>query len=271
MEPSDVLGLHREHGQLVHAARAAAPLALQARGMQHLQRPRRSIDVSVEPRDCVVEVGLGHAAARIGQNTAPRAAGPRGRLALSVVARGRSAVLSDESLLGLGLGMPRGEVLLTEHDPRWARCFELERAGILAALPGIGLSLEHVGSTSVPALVAKPILDVLGWCPDVADIDRRMPALERRGYVFKGERGIPGRRYLVRYDAAKQIGFIHLHLYAQSHPQVAEVLAFRDTLRAHPEVATLYAELKRSLQREHPCDLDRYVELKSAFIVAHSK
>jgi GrpB-like predicted nucleotidyltransferase (UPF0157 family) len=180
-------------------------------------------------------------------------------------------LLTDEALLGSGLGMPRGEVVLAEHDPRWARCFEIESANILAALPGIGLSLEHVGSTSVPGLVAKPILDVLGSCLDVADIDRHIPALERLGYQSKGERGIPGRRYLARYDAAEQVGFIHLHFYARSHEQVAELLVFRDALRARPDVAQAYAELKRSLQRKYPRDLDRYVESKSAFIIAHAK
>ncbi len=181
------------------------------------------------------------------------------------------SLLTDEQLATFGLGMTRGRVTLRDHDPRWALCYELERANIRAAFADLDISLEHVGSTSVPGLIAKPILDILGWATDVAEIDRRISNLAPLGYRYRGERGIAGRRYLVRRDETDRIAFIHLHLYDESHDEVAHLLTFRDALRAQPDVAQEYGHLKRALQSSHADDIDAYVAAKSNFIRQHSR
>lgn len=170
-------------------------------------------------------------------------------------------MLTDDELFRLGLGMPRSEVILRPHDARWARAFQLVAADLAAALPGA--EFEHIGSTAVPGIAAKPILDVLGICPDLDALDRGAASL---GYECKGEHGIPGRRYCVLYDAAGIVGFVHLHAFPSGHAEIARHLAFRDRLRKSRGLARAYERLKLGLQRRHARERDRYTDGKAEFI-----
>ncbi len=138
-----------------------------------------------------------------------------------------------------------GGVVLQEHNPLWAEAFRMERERLALALPF--LEFHHVGSTAVPALCAKPILDILAVAPDLDQLDIHRLAFEKLGYEYKGEFGISGRRYCVLYDAAKEIGFVQLHAFARGSEEVARHLLFRDYLRAFPAVAEEYGSLKRAL------------------------
>lgn len=161
------------------------------------------------------------------------------------------------------LGLERGTVRLVPHDPAWAALFAAEAGRLRAALgPALPLALEHMGSTAVPGLAAKPILDLLGGYPPGAPVERWVRALVRAGYTHRGEQGIPGREFFRRGEPRAY----HLHLAVRDGSFWREHLAFRDALRARPAVRDAYAALKLELARRHPRDREAYIEGKGAFV-----
>jgi GrpB-like predicted nucleotidyltransferase (UPF0157 family) len=105
-----------------------------------------------------------------------------------------------------------------------------------AALGDTVIRIEHVGSTSVPGLAAKPILDMMPLVQDVRDVSKRITAMAAIGYIPRGEFGLPGRRYFVKGTADARL--VHCHLYAAGHPEVERHLAFRDYCARTPRHAT---------------------------------
>lgn len=163
------------------------------------------------------------------------------------------------------LGLASGTVRLVPADPAWAGLFAAERERLLAAVNGLPLVVEHVGSTAVPGLAAKPILDLMGGCPAGGDLAPYVAALEVAGYRHRGEYGIPGRQYFVRDDAGGRRTH-HLHLVEQGGAFWRAHLAFRDALRRSPDRAAAYAALKRALAARHPDDRAAYTDGKAAFV-----
>jgi GrpB-like predicted nucleotidyltransferase (UPF0157 family) len=134
----------------------------------------------------------------------------------------------------------RRPVVLVDYDPAWPARFERERARILDALGGEAQEVEHIGSTAVPGLAAKPIIDILVTVVDADDETAFVPPLERAGYVLRvRERG----HRMLRTPALD----VHVHVWAQSDPEVNRYLAFRDRLRASAEDRESYQRLKREL------------------------
>jgi GrpB-like predicted nucleotidyltransferase (UPF0157 family) len=174
-------------------------------------------------------------------------------------------------------------VLIAQYDPRWPAMFEAERSRILAACEGVADVVHHIGSTSVPGLAAKPVIDILIGVHDPALLDvsaevpadprideaiepagnkghvRFVQAFVRLGYTYRGENTLPGRLYL------KRAGW-HLHVTQIGSPFWVTHLAFRDWLREHPDDARAYATLKRSLAQRHGSDRIGYTEAKADFI-----
>lgn len=152
----------------------------------------------------------------------------------------------------------RGPVTLVEWTPAWAERFEREAARIREALGGT-VRIEHIGSTSVPGLAAKPIVDILLVVADVEDEDAYLPALERAGYVLRVRED--GHRMLRTPDLG-----VHVHVWADA--EIDRHLRFRDRLRASPEDRAAYERLKRELApREWP-DVNDYAEAKGPLIEA---
>lgn len=164
------------------------------------------------------------------------------------------------------LGMSREAVALVPHSSRWAEAFSLLSSRIQAALEGSGLELHHIGSTAIPGIQAKPILDLLGVVPELAVFDVFRSRLEDLGFTWKGEYGIPGRRYSVLYDAEGKLGFVHLHVFEAGHAEVARHLKFRDQLCVDPLLAREYDELKTQLQKKFAGERSKYTEAKASFI-----
>ena len=163
----------------------------------------------------------------------------------------------------MSLGLESGTVRLVPYDPAWAALFAAEARRLHAALgPELPLALEHTGSTAVPGLAAKPILDLLGGYPPGTSVERYVAALVRAGYVHRGEQGIPGREFFRRGEPRAY----HLHLAEQNGAFWREHLAFRDALRAQPAVRDAYAGLKLELARRFPRDREAYIEGKGAFV-----
>lgn len=150
----------------------------------------------------------------------------------------------------------------------WRPAFDAEAASLRDALGDCVQALHHIGSTSVPGLAAKPIIDMLLEVPDLAALDARSAALVAMGYDALGEYGLPGRRYFRKSDAQGQRSH-HLHAFTAGHAEVLRHLAFRDYLIAHPEVAAAYGALKLALAAAHPEDIDAYMDGKAPFIKDH--
>ncbi len=127
------------------------------------------------------------------------------------------------------------------------------------------VEVHHVGSTSVPGLTAKPIIDLMPLVSDLARLDEQRPDIEALGYVWRGEYGIPGRRhYILDNDAG--IRLVNLHFLQSDNPLTAIHIAFRDYLAAHPDVARAYEREKQRARALHPHDSHAYSNEKSAWI-----
>lgn len=136
--------------------------------------------------------------------------------------------------------------IVVPHDPAWAVAFQIEAQAIARAMPDIILAIHHIGSTSVPCLAAKPIIDILAEVSALNALDAASAPLEALGYEVMGAFGIEGRRYFRKTDPSGRRTH-HLHAFERSSPHLVRHLAFRDYLRRHPEKAAAYGALKLAL------------------------
>lgn len=157
---------------------------------------------------------------------------------------------------------------MVPHDPGWCVQFEEEADRIALALGGIVVCLHHIGSTAIPGLCAKPIIDILLEVDGIVRLDEKSSAMEQLGYEAMGEFGIPGRRYY-RKDDTTGIRTHHVHAFQAGSPQIERHLAFRDYMIAHPGEAQAYGSLKQRLVRDHPDDIQAYLDGKDLYIKEH--
>ena len=157
------------------------------------------------------------------------------------------------------------EIRVVPHCDSWKQDFESEAVRIRAALGRTLVVLHHIGSTAVPGIYAKPIIDILAEVISLEALDANLDGMRALGYESMGEFGIPGRRYF-RKDDSNGIRTHHVHAFAQRSPEISRHLAFRDYLIAHPEVARAYSELKRKLVPTCNGDIEAYMEGKDPFI-----
>jgi GrpB-like predicted nucleotidyltransferase (UPF0157 family) len=168
--------------------------------------------------------------------------------------------VSDAARFLVG-GPEPGRIVLAAPDPAWPARFAAERARIVAALGPVALRVEHIGSTSVPGLAAKPIVDVLVVVADPAGEDAVVAPLEAAGYVLRVRE--PGHRML-RTPAHD----VHVHVWAEGDPEVERYLCFRDRLRASPEARARYEARKRELAQRAWDDVNDYADAKSEVVEA---
>jgi GrpB-like predicted nucleotidyltransferase (UPF0157 family) len=159
--------------------------------------------------------------------------------------------------------MRKVEVIL--HDPKWQEAFEAESKHVVDALDENVIAIHHIGSTAIPGIYAKPIIDLLVEVKDIIKVDEQSSVMESLGYEVMGEFGIPDRRYF-RKNSKEGVRTHHIHAFEVGSEQVERHLAFRDYMIAHTEDAQRYSELKRKLAREHPTNIDRYMDGKDEFI-----
>src|SRR5262245_57477550 len=159
-------------------------------------------------------------------------------------------------------------IRVVPHDSDWSHQFELERGRIEAALGELVVALHHIGSTAVPGLLAKPIIDILLEASDLVELDQRTRDVEALGYEAKGEFGIVGRRYF-RRDDERGVRTHQVHAFALGNEHTVRHLAFRDYMIAHPEIARMYGALKERLAAHHPNDIGAYSEGKDRFVKEH--
>ncbi|HEX8319170.1 GrpB family protein [Longimicrobium sp.] len=157
------------------------------------------------------------------------------------------------------------KIEVVPHDPRWRDAFDAEAKHIAAALGPNLVAIHHIGSTAIPDIYAKPVIDLLVEVDDVEAIDARSSAMGSIGYEVMGEFGIPGRRYF-RKDDQHGTRTHQVHAFQAGSGEVQRHLAFRDYMIAHPAEAQRYSELKRKLAEDYPWSMDGYVDGKDGFI-----
>ena len=157
------------------------------------------------------------------------------------------------------------KVEVVPHEPNWRSAFETESKLIALALKDNVVAIHHIGSTAIPQIHAKPIIDILVEVKDITKIDVQSSALEALGYEAMGEFGISGRRFFRKGNEAG-IRTHHLHGFEVGSPQIERHLAFRDYMIAHSEAAQEYSELKRKLAEKYPDNIQPYMDGKDGFI-----
>ncbi len=155
---------------------------------------------------------------------------------------------------------------VVEHDPAWPAEYERERALIADALGNLVFAIEHVGSTTVPGLGAKPVIDILIGVRRFADSERCVRPLDELGYEYRGEAGVPGRIHFRKI--VRGVRMHHLDIVQKGSDFWDRSILFRDYLRGHPEDAQEYYELKVRLAAQFGDDYPGYTEAKSEFIEA---
>lgn len=161
-------------------------------------------------------------------------------------------------------------VAIADYDRRWPEMYEAEKARILEAAGQWLVDIQHVGSTSVPGLAAKPIIDIMPGIRSLADAPRIIEPMSRLGYEYipEYEDQLPERRYFRKPAGPEFVNRrnFHVHVVETTSDFWHRHLAFRDYLRTHPEAAAEYAALKRRLAAEFRSDREGYTEAKSDFI-----
>jgi GrpB-like predicted nucleotidyltransferase (UPF0157 family) len=165
-------------------------------------------------------------------------------------------------VLSRTLGLENDTVRLVDYQPNWEKTFLEEQAQLYETLGSAVLDVQHIGSTAVPELSAKPILDIGVAVKDFDEAFAAVRLLERLGYTYRGEYGIARRHYFVKGSPRTH----HLHMLEGTSLEWRNHLHLRDYLRTHPEAVAVYQALKTQLAERFPNDRNAYTEGKHAFI-----
>ena len=162
------------------------------------------------------------------------------------------------------IGLRRGIVELKPHNTKWKELFKEESHLITSAISNFLVDIEHIGSTAIPDIVAKPIIDIAVAIDSLDNIEKIIKPLEQIGYTYRGEQGIPNRHLFVK--GGEEFRTHHLHVMHKTHYEWKKHIAFRNYLLNHPEEAHQYSELKKSLAVKYREDRGTYTESKDEFI-----
>lgn len=152
---------------------------------------------------------------------------------------------------------------VVNYKDEWRRMFESEAALIKQALGENCLVVHHIGSTAVPGLVAKPVIDILPVVKNIQQVDRAEAAMKKLGYEFKGEYGIPFRRY---FQKGGDYRTHHVHVFEEGDSEIERHIKFRDWMRSHSDDREAYGALKMELASKYSNDRMAYCIGKDAFI-----
>jgi GrpB-like predicted nucleotidyltransferase (UPF0157 family) len=173
--------------------------------------------------------------------------------------------LTDEEIQAAAVGdLPEhnATIQLTEYDPEWPRLYEREAERIRDALGSKALRVEHVGSTSVPGLAAKPVIDIVLVIADTRDEDAYVPSLEAAGYVLTIREPDWFEHRLFKGPDTN----VNLHTFSDRCDEVDRMVAFRDWLRTHDDDRDLYLAAKRELAAREWRYVQNYADAKSAVV-----
>ena len=164
----------------------------------------------------------------------------------------------------MGLGLRRTDVRLSEYDSAWERIFQAERARLAEVLGERAAAIEHIGSTSIPGLKAKPILDIAVGLWTMEDAAVLVRPLEELGYVYRPKSGTPERLFFAKGPEERRTHYLHCEVYGSASWRGQ--LLFRDRLIQNPQLRQAYQALKEQLAAQYPDDRQRYTQGKESFI-----
>lgn len=162
------------------------------------------------------------------------------------------------------IGLQRGIVKLAPYSSEWKSLFAQEERVLRASIGAYVVDIQHVGSTAIPGLEAKPIIDIAVAVRQLEDVEKCIEPLERLGYEYKGEEGHPGRFFFAKGDPRRRTHYLHILEWNSNCWK--GYIRFRDHLRQHKEAAREYARLKRELARKSQGNRDLYTPGKAEFI-----
>lgn len=158
----------------------------------------------------------------------------------------------------------RRHTLVVPHNPLWPQSFQPEAAALKTIFGDYALTIQHIGSTAIPGLSAKPVVDILITTPDLDEIDTLDDRMLEHGYVAGGEFGLPHHRFFCKGNDTACLH--HVHVYEPHHPSVNQYLLFRDYVSTHVDTAKAYEALKIDLAKRYPHDRTKYTQGKNEFI-----
>jgi len=161
-------------------------------------------------------------------------------------------------------GTSQRKILVVDYDPAWPATFATFQSPISEALRGIALSVEHVGSTSVRGLAAKPIIDIDVIVPSRAKVPVAIEKLASLGYIHLGNLGVEDRE---AFENPPGMPAHHLYVCVNGAAALLNHLAIRDCLRRDPTAVTRYSQLKKQLAAQFPTDIGSYIEGKTDFLL----
>lgn len=155
------------------------------------------------------------------------------------------------------------KVEVVPHRDEWSELFLEESKKIKEVYGDEIIHIYHIGSTSIPAIHAKPVIDLMVEVADIERIDGYNEQMKQLNYEALGENGIPNRRFFMKGDDNRTH---HVHIFEKGDAEIERHLAFRDYMMAHPEEAQSYSQLKKRLAKRFPENMDEYIEGKDSFI-----
>lgn len=154
---------------------------------------------------------------------------------------------------------------ITTHNPKWREQYQAEADLLFGLIGKTCTQIHHIGSTAVPNIPAKPVVDILLEATSLKSLDEYTTSIVNINYEARGEYGISGRRYFVKKPLNELLA-IHLHCYQEGSHQVTRHLAFRDYLRVNPDAAKQYTRIKLSMSDENGILVSDYQDRKKPFV-----
>jgi GrpB-like predicted nucleotidyltransferase (UPF0157 family) len=164
---------------------------------------------------------------------------------------------------------PPRKVELAPYSPAWQLAAREESLRLGQALEASLVEVHHIGSTAIPGIHAKPIVDLMPVVRSVSELDEKESVFRQLGYHYWGELGIPGRRYCTWDEPATGRRIFQVHCFESGSLEIERHLAFRDYLRANPATAQEYDQEKHRCRELHPDNSHAYTDAKADWIAAH--
>ncbi len=162
--------------------------------------------------------------------------------------------------------MDTDSVIIVDYNPQWPQMYEQEKARIQEAIGEYLIDIQHVGSTSIPGLSAKPVIDIMAVIRNISLVEQCIKPLETLDYFYQGEGGIPGRHFFRKPIDISRGRTYHMHMVEKGHDQWAMYQLFREYMLLHPESVQAYDRLKRELAINYGADRVAYTNAKAPFI-----